>query len=742
VVAASSLSACSAISASACTLSGSQYATQLDCEAAGVCSNDYIFYNSSGARVNGVCIVPANPWHLDECEGLQRGVRPVKDGCADYAITSAACTGKNGTWVTPATSAAACAAFGKICLKPVTGKEVGSYFLDEVYTMQNEADCKLQDGATYADKYTWTAGRWLAPNAVSAQWVAAQLVPRWSMSNDTLILPRLQADLDAAIQAKIRFQRKTYSFCRYAIYSSAVTQLDCACGSNARADVSTCYSSSTSGSSIAKTASITDVCGGAPADIVASPVESKFTPRSLTPFGACVPVSLQIVPALRYQSVTSDNTATYFIDFSEKTTWSFRNSKSALVGQVIGDGVGIEFNVSIARLNSDVTLCSQRRSDIIEIQSTAYDTLDFALASSTSTELRPLGLNVTEDALSGQLCATFKPEVGALYMPVQRTADWASAEHEVFTVGEFATLIVVVIMYGLIILLAAYRLHPLVLMRVWHFGVGVVIPLVLLYFVRLFYFALLLGGALNVNEANVGIFVLVELPMLFYLSTTLYFVVNWAFVTRSIRQLRQKSSRPVMLRAFGYVLIVLALIFIAFIFAFGFGVRKPYTLCADQLTVTDNSSAKTIATTYRLVMGILALLLGICFIAFGSILFLRVRHEEHSKVRQTITVQASICAISLIAEALFFIVIALLTSYRNNIFSMCWMLVCECLPGLAVLYTLDVHALVKAAETTRTLSRGSTRKGDLPSLNSRNENNNNRTSTVSAAAAKTSSASS
>jgi len=44
---------------------------------------------------------------------------------------------------------------------------------------------------------------------------------------------------------------------------------------------------------------------------------------------------------------------------------------------------------------------------------------------------------------------------------------------------------------------------------------------------RLVYFALLLGGAFNQNQNNVGVFVLVEVPILFFLSCSAYFVINW-----------------------------------------------------------------------------------------------------------------------------------------------------------------------------------------------------------------------
>lgn len=71
------------------------------------------------------------------------------------------------------------------------------------------------------------------------------------------------------------------------------------------------------------------------------------------------------------------------------------------------------------------------------------------------------------------------------------------------------------------------QLYPVFTLNKFTFGVGNVIPLILLFIVRLLYFILLATGALSVNENNLGVFILVELPILLYLTTTAYFVVNW-----------------------------------------------------------------------------------------------------------------------------------------------------------------------------------------------------------------------
>jgi len=50
--------------------------------------------------------------------------------------------------------------------------------------------------------------------------------------------------------------------------------------------------------------------------------------------------------------------------------------------------------------------------------------------------------------------------------------------------------------------------------------------------VRFIYFILLSTGAVSVNNADLGIWVMVELPLLFFLTATLYFVVSWYLILR------------------------------------------------------------------------------------------------------------------------------------------------------------------------------------------------------------------
>lgn len=142
-----------------------QYTNASACNAGGHCSNDYMFYDKAGTyHAAGVCLYPSDPWHLNECEGLNSGERPVPEGCITYVLNEATCltrAGRAGTWITPATTKAACDALPGQCRRAIREKEVGQYFNDELWTLQSQADCVAEGAEWVFPKYTWVQPRWL-----------------------------------------------------------------------------------------------------------------------------------------------------------------------------------------------------------------------------------------------------------------------------------------------------------------------------------------------------------------------------------------------------------------------------------------------------------------------------------------------------------------------------------------------------------------------------------------------------
>jgi len=245
---------------------------------------------------------------------------------------------------------------------------------------------------------------------------------------------------------------------------------------------------------------------------------------------------------------------------------------------------------------------------------------------------------------------------------------------------------------------------------------------------RLLYFSLLLGGAINLNQNNVGIFVIIELPILFYLSCTAYFVINWIFLTRVAKHFGEsKNIRKNIVRYFIGFNVAIAAAFIAFVIAFGLIGAKPKELCGGKIVEIDQTGPRILSIVYRVTMAALCVGVSILFIIFGrhvleSMKMMQKRskgndasrsaaNKKITSVRQKMTAVAFTSVISLLLEAAFMVAIAFVPNYHNNILSMSIMVLAEIVPSVAIIIMVDVPSLVKttAANTRASMATQTTK---------------------------------
>jgi len=223
---------------------------------------------------------------------------------------------------------------------------------------------------------------------------------------------------------------------------------------------------------------------------------------------------------------------------------------------------------------------------------------------------------------------------------------------------------------------------------------------------RLIYFALLLGGAININQNNVGIFVLVELPTVLYLSCATYFVINWVFLTRAVRKISADNIRFDILKVFIGFIVTIVAVFIIFLVAFGVVRSEPKEICAGKIVEIDQTATRILSIIYRVYMAILCVGLASTFLIYGTNVLKQMqhmkRHLEKSSVEEAVTerlellrikmtVLAATSTVSLLLEAVFMITIAILPDYNNNILSMVIILIAEVAPGIAIIAIIDVN---------------------------------------------------
>lgn len=180
----------------------------------------------------------------------------------------------------------------------------------------------------------------------------------------------------------------------------------------------------------------------------------------------------------------------------------------------------------------------------IELQDSRFTERDVAWVVGPR-EMAPLNLQVEYDVVAQTICASLTPESNVSYVPIALRPDWETALPERFTAAELGLLITDLVAYILLLLFLLARVAPLIIHRHFPFGAGVSIPLGLLYSTRILYYCLILGGALYTDDAGLGTFVLVELPLLLMLNSAIYFIVNFVYITRMVSKLMAKSQAQV-----------------------------------------------------------------------------------------------------------------------------------------------------------------------------------------------------
>jgi len=101
--------------------------------------------------------------------------------------------------------------------------------------------------------------------------------------------------------------------------------------------------------------SINDSQIGISSKIIAPPIELIFAEDSLVGDSLCVEVKLSRVSSQNFRTATSVNLDSSFIEvYDAPNEWSFSNTKGDYIGQVIADGVDVQYHVLTLLLMSPV----------------------------------------------------------------------------------------------------------------------------------------------------------------------------------------------------------------------------------------------------------------------------------------------------------------------------------------------------------------------------------------------------
>lgn len=142
------------------------------------------------------------------------------------------------------------------------------------------------------------------------------------------------------------------------------------------------------------------------------------------------------------------------------------------------------------------------------------------------------------------------------------------------------------------------------------------------------------------------------------------------------------TMRAGILRALLIFAGLLVAFFLAVVIAFAAAAAPTSTLCGGRLVVVDTRTGATISLVYRLVVAILAFVVAAGFLIAGGNVYRSLlsgsalsqgdaaAHKERQGMMRTIFLMAVGCSLSLLIEAVFFVIIVAVPNYHNNILSM------------------------------------------------------------------------
>lgn len=358
-------------------------------------------YESCGDchRSSGVCVEPRDGWGCDDNRWHRLGCR------ADGIATAGECEAVDGgRWLSRASDRASCEATTS-CYETMVGT-----------TMKSDADCAAC-GGDVVSAFRWHGGTWSEPTVQDLAWFAngQEMVPLNTVEKEVTD-HRVEDEMAKPVMKAFAKTARTRSLLEYNSFSESLLGLLSNCGYDASTSPSGGFSGSVS-------ASTTTFCGLAdPVDaghaVVA--VENECSGRRRLEAGAAddsvdlvlSTVAVGTLAAARRLAVAGEP-HTACANAGAIDALVVEGAGGAVVGQVLGDGVGVATSGEVDALQ----LCLGTRADVT-VYGDYFGTYDLARVGDDGATLEALGFDL---AASTRLCASV--DRAGTYFPILRVAD-------------------------------------------------------------------------------------------------------------------------------------------------------------------------------------------------------------------------------------------------------------------------------------------------------------------------------
>ncbi|KAM9989789.1 hypothetical protein ACTFIY_005831 [Dictyostelium cf. discoideum] len=728
---------------SLCSLKPIECQSEQECLTAGTCSDEFYFNQATTRNYNypegyGKCLFPHGKFSGISCEPYAQQDSP--NGCyplgLDY-LSKVSCEDDGGVWWIPARNQSSCTS------------QMGCKILESTLTVNNlpfnyqfnEMDQDLCEGCMdsfnkWTNKFQWEAATWLPGVYKPIAWnTAKSFIP--NDINSVFNYQLFYKSVTKAAKAQVADLFRSEAYCRMERLQSNLDSITCSCSGEGG---SQCFTAST------PLLGQTKPCAGVNSSFSFDYGKVEFSNNSISQ--SCQSLSISQISREIYTSAQKESLASNFVSYKKADKYGVKNSKGAIIGTLLGDGIMIKSQDGI----NEATICLK-----ISLSSTKYPILDFAVQiDGESTTPTPIQSNkvftqISKDSVTAgkdevlMLCSIVTIEGGnPIYFPINRMDEWENESKQAFdstsralmyTLGALFSVVSIWGLFELFLIARTQFVSEKRNFQLTHLLIGVV---TLFITIRAIYFFIMPSG--NLSDSPIADYILVVLPTFIYFTAFNILLVLWYVIVFLVLK-KNKSAENLSKRLFTIVFVInafLYLLFIAIVLVFQYTKTDPSNDCGSRIVIPVESSTpqRVVSIVYAVIQALISLIMGAAFIYLGGRLFIVMRStnikvgskSNHQRKIFTLTVA---CSIGFLLHCVF-VLILVAGNVNSMIFSFIGLIITEIVPGFSILYCFEQRArnINTSSDNSPTNSggsknRNSTKLSTMISDSRQNSNNSN-----------------
>ncbi|KAN0022640.1 hypothetical protein ACTFIU_004841 [Dictyostelium citrinum] len=577
----------------------------------------------------------------------------------------------------------------------------------------------------WTNKFEWKPATWLPGIYKPIVWnTAKSFIP-----NDNRYVTK-------AAKAQVADLFRSEAYCRMERLQSNLNSITCSCSGEGG---SQCFTAST------PLLGQTKPCSGVSSSFSFDYGKIEFSNDSISQ--SCQSLSISQISREIYTSAQKESLASNFVSYEKADKYGVKNSKGAIIGTLLGDGIMIKSQDGI----NQATICLE----ISEDGSSKYPILDLAVQIDDESTPTPIQLDKLSTQLSNKTSAG-KDEVlmlcsivtigkgNPIYFPINRMNEWEDESKQVFdstsralmyTLGALFSVVSIWGLFELCLIARTQYVSEKRNFQLTHLLIGVV---TLFIIIRAIYFFIMPSG--NLSDSPIADYILVVLPTFIYFTAFNILLVLWYVIVFLVLK-KNKSTENLSKRLFTIVFVInafLYLLFIAIVLVFQYTKSNPTNDCGSRIVIPIESSTpqRVVSIIYAVIQALISLIMGAAFIYLGGRLFIVMRStnikvgskSNHQRKVFTLTVA---CSIGFLLHCVF-VLILVAGNVNSMIFSFIGLIITEIVPGFSILYCFEQRArnINTSSDNSPTNSggsknRNSTKLSTMISDSRQNSNNSN-----------------